>query len=242
MRPVPGVGEHPEDCEMLQVMDGVERIQRHLESWLGVWPPPTMSVTVVGSPRRISPGWDGSIRPVAGVQTPAGTVLSVPPDRVDEIRSLGEDLDSIGRHIGAVLDRPGARLFSGVFRWSDDPAPDRSRGVWVPTGDPRLPEWLTPFNGDVLVGLVDGEVAAGVGRKQHDRWGHELAVVTEPGFRGQGWATDLVAQAARRVLDDGAVPTYLHAPDNDASARTADAAGFPDRGWRILGLGAAPRR
>jgi len=45
-----------------------------------------------------------------------------------------------------------------------------------------------------------------------------------------------VAQAARRVLADGAVPTYLHAFDNEASARVADAAGFPDRGWHVFEL------
>jgi hypothetical protein len=45
-----------------------------------------------------------------------------------------------------------------------------------------------------------------------------------------------VAQAARRVLDDGAVPTYLHAFDNVASARVAEAAGFPDRGWQVFEL------
>ena len=45
-----------------------------------------------------------------------------------------------------------------------------------------------------------------------------------------------VAQAARRVLDEGAVPTYLHERDNHASARVAEAAGFPDRGWRAYGV------
>jgi hypothetical protein len=46
----------------------------------------------------------------------------------------------------------------------------------------------------------------------------------------------LVAQAARRVLADGALPLYLHEAANAASARVADAAGFPDRGWRLIGL------
>lgn len=217
-------------------MEPDRRLQRHLESWLGVWPPPHPGVTVVGSDRRTEPGWDGAVRIVAGVATPEGTVISVPPDAVEAVRDLGSSLSDVATGIGEALGRSGGSLFSGVFRWSTAPAPDRGRGVWVPTDDSRLPEWLRPFNGDVLVGLVDGQVAAGVGRKQHDQWGHELAVVTEPGHRGQGWATDLVAQAGHRVLADGAVPTYLHAPGNDPSARTADAAGFPDRGWRILGL------
>ncbi|MFD0823122.1 GNAT family N-acetyltransferase, partial [Micromonospora zhanjiangensis] len=72
--------------------------------------------------------------------------------------------------------------------------------------------------------------------KRHDRYGRELAVGTDPAAEGRGLARRLVAQAARRVLDEGAVPTYLHAPDNVASARVAEAAGFADRGWSMYGL------
>lgn len=89
--------------------------------------------------------------------------------------------------------------------------------------------------GEVLVALEDDVCVAGVGRKLHDRFGHELAVVTEEAARGKGLARRLVAQAARRVIDDGAVATYLHADSNVASARVAEASGFPDHGWRILG-------
>jgi hypothetical protein len=39
------------------------------------------------------------------------------------------------------------------------------------------------------------------------------------------------------VIADGAVPTYLHADSNVASAHVADAAGFPDLRWRVLGFG-----
>lgn len=81
-----------------------------------------------------------------------------------------------------------------------------------------------------------GRYLAGVGIKRHDRHGHELAVGTVPAARGRGLARRLVAQAARRVLDDGAVPTYLHDRSNAASARVAEAAGFPDRGWRSYGV------
>ena len=45
-----------------------------------------------------------------------------------------------------------------------------------------------------------------------------------------------VAQAARRVLDQGAIATYQHDPLNIASSRVAEASGFPDRGWRSLGM------
>jgi GNAT superfamily N-acetyltransferase len=95
---------------------------------------------------------------------------------------------------------------------------------------------LHPFGGEVLVALIDGGYAAGVGIKRHDRFGHELAVGTEERFTGRGLGRRLVAQAARRVIAEGMVPTYLHDPRNTASAKVADAAGFPDLGWKILGL------
>lgn len=215
-----------------------------------MWPPPPGELLVVGAPQRSAPSWDGTVRPVVGVASPEGAVLSVEPHVADAVRWLGSDLDTV-RALGPALDAVGAGLAAavghpgwvfgrGVFRWSVAPAAGDDPGVWLPTDDPLVPEWLRPFNGEVLVGLVDGpdgpEVAAGVGRKQHDTRGHELAVVTEPGHQGRGWARQLVTQAARRVLADGGVPTYLHAPSNEASARTAVAAGFPDLGWQILGL------
>jgi GNAT superfamily N-acetyltransferase len=129
-----------------------------------------------------------------------------------------------------------------VFRTTDRVNPDIAEvGVWFEQQTDDLPEWLAPFNGPRLVAFDDdGRPIAGVGIKVHDRFGRELAVVTDEGARGRGLARRLVATAARRVLADGAVPTYLHAPDNAASARVAEAVGFPDRGWTVYGLW--PRR
>jgi hypothetical protein len=124
----------------------------------------------------------------------------------------------------------------GVFRWSTAPAELPDAGVWMPYDDPRVPDWLRPFGGEVLVVLDGDRYVAGVGLKKHDDAGHEIAVGTEVAARGRGLARRLVAQAARRVLADGAVPTYLHAPDNIASAKAADAAGFPDCGWSVIGF------
>ena len=66
---------------------------------------------------------------------------------------------------------------------------------------------------------------------------HEQAAGTRPEARGLGLARALVAQAARSVPAAGAISTYLHVPDNDASAKVAIAAGFPDRGWQPLAVG-----
>ena len=213
------------------------RLSSHLSSWLGVWPSDgPRSLIVTSSPRREQPGWDGTVRPVAGIATPEGAVLSVPEDAVAAVRTLGDTLEEITPRLSDTLGRPGWRFYAGVFRWSEQPIPFDRPGVWLPRDHASVLPWLKPFNGEVLVGFDDGDVAAGVGRKLHDEWGHELAVVTEEEHRGRGWAKRLVSQAAERVLDDGAIPTYLHSPTNEASARTADACGFPDRGWRILGI------
>jgi GNAT superfamily N-acetyltransferase len=216
------------------------RLDAHLADWLGTWPPPKAGITVVGSHRREERGWDGLIRPVAGVATPQGSVLSVPITLVAEVEAgLGPDHDlaRLSTRLAAILHRPSGRLGAGVFRWCARPAAFADAGEWMPRHDRRVPGWLQPFNGDVLVAWDEhGRYAAGVGRKQHDQWGHELSVGTETAHRGKGLARRLVAQAARRVLDDGAVPTYLHDPANTASAKVADAVGFPDEGWQILGF------
>ncbi|MGY1837608.1 GNAT family N-acetyltransferase [Blastococcus sp. SYSU DS0510] len=128
-----------------------------------------------------------------------------------------------------------------MFRWTTRPAVLPKVGEWVPAVAPGLPDWLRPFGGQVLVAVDrDGTHLAGVGIKRHDAYGAELSVVTSPAARGRGLARGLVAQAARRLLDAGALPTYLHDPANVASARVAEAAGFPDRGWTAFGISEAP--
>ena len=197
----------------------------------------------------MTPAWDGKIYPVAGVETPEGTVLSVPPDLVDAVGAAGHELATIGPSLPAIVGRPDARFGRGVFRWChellDDSDPDGGgihlpppgRTVWLPPDDDRVPPWLAVFNGDVLVHLDEhGRYGAGVGRKRHDDFGQELSVATEERLQGRGLARRLVAQAARRVADEGAVATYLHHPSNLASAHVAEAAGFPDTGWWILGV------
>jgi GNAT superfamily N-acetyltransferase len=213
-----------------------DRLTAHLRHQLGAWPP-SGALVVSTSAERTRPGWDGSVRAVAGMTSPEGAVLSVPAGSVDAVRALGGDLAAVEQGLGAVLGRPGARLVRSVLRWTGDPADLPAIGEEVDASDPRVPEWLRPFGGEVLLALGDdGRYLAGVGRKRHDRWCTELAVGTDPEARGRGLARRLVATAARRVLDEGAVPTYQHDPDNVASAHVADAVGFPDAGLRGLWL------
>lgn len=137
----------------------------------------------------------------------------------------------------AALGRPDLCLTRAAFRWTAAPATLPDVGTWSEPDDPRLPPWLRPFNGGALV-VRDGRqrVAAGVGIKRHNAHGHEIAVGTDPAHRGKGLARALVAQAARRILAENAIPLYLHEHGNAASARVAAAAGLPDRGWNVFAL------
>ncbi|MEW2381310.1 GNAT family N-acetyltransferase [Micromonospora sp. NPDC047707] len=209
----------------------------HLATWLGQWPAGP-GLHVVGSHRRAQPAWDGRLRPAVAVSAGASTVLSVAPDRVAAVRDLARG--SVRRLLSglpAAVGHPGWAVHDDVFRWSLAPAPLPDAGDWVSPATPGLPPWLRLFDRPVLVVRDDrGRYLSGVGIKRHDAYGHELAVGTVPAARGRGLARRLVAQAARRVLDEGAVPTYLHNRRNTASARVAEAAGFSDRGWRSFGV------
>lgn len=218
-------------------------LTQHLRCWLGAWPSTAAGVTVVGHEGREREGWDGRIHDVIGVASPTGAVLSVSRAIADRLRELvgstdiEADFAALNISMPELVGRTG-KVAAGVFRWSMTPTVSTDSGEWVATSDARVPPWLTPFNGDVLIAWDDaGQYGAGVGRKMHDSFGHELSVVTEEALRGRGIGRSLVETAARRVLAEGKVPTYLHRPENHASARLAEAAGFPDLGWRVLFFG-----
>lgn len=230
-------------------------LRAHWQAWLGADAGQLSSLghpardgdavlTVVGSGRRESPGWDGEVHPVAGVVDPDGNaVVSVPEAHVLWARGLvaeGAALDDLRAALPARLGLPGHEVYRAVYRWSTGPPSDEGipgAGVWIPVADARVPDWLRPFGGEALVALDSSDVyLAGLGLKRHDRFVHEIAVGTAEAARGRGLARRLVAQAARELLATGVVPTYMHDPANAASARVADAAGFPDRGWTALGI------
>ncbi|MGC4860529.1 GNAT family N-acetyltransferase [Micromonospora sp. DT41] len=213
------------------------RLHLHLASWLGQWPA-APGLHVVASHRRTRPAWDGRLRPALAVDTGHSAVLSVAPERVAAIRALlARAPDRLLAALPDAVGLPAWCLHDGPFRWSLNPAPLPDVGEWTESTAPGLPPWLRLFDRPVLVVRdTDGAYLAGAGIKRHDAYGQELAVGTVPAARGRGLARRLVAQAARRVLEEGAVPTYLHEKDNHASARVAEAAGFPDRGWRAYGV------
>jgi hypothetical protein len=200
-------------------------------------------IVVVADERRAAPAWDGEVRAVTGVADPDGrAVVSVPPDWYAAASAVadGATLDEVRERLPVAVGRPDSVVYRAVYRWSVAP-PGRDVlpdvGEWLPYEDPRVPEWLHPFGGTTLVVLdEDGSYLAGLGLKRHDDHVHEIAIGTTEAARGRGLARRLTARAARELLADGVVPTYMHDPRNLASAKVADAAGFPDRGWGALGI------
>jgi GNAT superfamily N-acetyltransferase len=218
-----------------------ERLALHLRSLLGAWPPASGAVEIVGSERRTPEHGGRWWMPVFAVRAPDGAVLSLPPTAAERLASAGTrvDLDSaeLWHHLAELAGEPGARHGRGVFRWTERPTGGRQTGEWTDPADPRIPEWLRPFDGEVLAVFDDdGAYLAGAGRKQHDAHGHEISVGVEPAARGRGLARGLTTRMAWRILADGAIPTYIHDPQNVPSCRVADAAGFPDRGWSAMAL------
>jgi GNAT superfamily N-acetyltransferase len=215
------------------------RLRDFLVAYLGDWPDKDR-LTVVGTPIRRQPGWDGRVTDVVGVSDDGGGgVLSVPADAEAAVREVVRTWDDVRSELPKAMGRPTARVYSGTFRWTVKPADLPDAGEWVPTEDPRVPEWLKPFGGKTLIAWDDrGAYAAGVGIKRHNAAGLEISVGTEAGHRGKGLASRLVAQASRWILAAGAVPIYLHDPQNVGSDKTALKAGFRDEGWKIIGMSA----
>lgn len=212
----------------------------HLAAWIGGWPP-QQPIRVIADPTPELPGWDGGPRGISGVASPeGGAVLRVPSQVAARLPRALPDVAALLAALPEAVGVPG-RAVCGVLRWAQQ-VPDQlavpDAGLWLPAdqGDPRVPGWLRPFGDDVLVALsADGTHLAGVGIKRHHDSLYELAVVTEQAARGRGLARRLVAQAARTFQAEGRAVLYLHAPDNEASARVARSSGFPDTDWQVLG-------
>lgn len=218
-----------------------DRLNAFLTSRLGTWPP-HRGLELRHCDLRDEPRWDGALRPLLGIESPVGTVLTfskvVFPCGVSlDPREVEDELEGPDAHITIprMFQHPDMHFGRAVFRYPAEFVDVGEIGEWVETTDPRLPKWLTLFNGGVLAYWAeDGSYAAGVGLKKHNDLGYEIAVGTDPAHRGKGLAQRLVAAASRYIWDRGAMPMYLHGATNAASARVAEKAGFPDRGWHMI--------
>lgn len=217
------------------------RLNAFLTSRLGTWPP-TRGLELRHCAIRDEPGWDGRLQAFLGIESPVGTVLTFsehvfPCGTSLNPRAVEDELGGPDAHITVpeLFQQPEMHFGRAVFRYLGEFVDLPELGEWVETDDPRIPDWLRPFNGGVLIHWSeDGHYAAGVGLKKHNELGYEISVGTDPAYRGQGLAQQLVATSARHIWEMGAIPLYMHGATNAASARVAEKSGFPDRGWHII--------
>ena len=190
--------------------------------------------------RRGLPAWHGFTMPIVGLSFAPGAVIACRPDLVDRLTAeLGSDVHQ------ANLDGPAfRRLWRAVARCTENAftlAGDlraASAATLVPTRTMERAEMMledetaalhlrTRFDGAIFgVRGPHGRLVswAAIKLKSDSVW--ELAVATEPDYRGRGYARDAVAAAARYTLEQGRVPIYIHDRDNATSAYVARAVGF----------------
>lgn len=209
-----------------------------LSEYLGEWTEDGRSISIVSNPLRDEPGWDGSIRLAVGVVNQDGSgVLSLAPRLANRVFDVFNRSTVSKEEVGKVAELIGAREFFGVFRWSTQIGTFEDIGEWIDANEPIVPDWLKPFGHEVLMAFdEERRYVGGVGIKHHLENGREIAVVVEERAAGRQIARRLVAKAAKQIIEEGYVPIYLHAESNVASAKVAEAVGFRDLGWKIIGM------
>ncbi len=60
----------------------------------------------------------------------------------------------------------------------------------------------------------------------------EIGVTTQPGYRRRGWGRSVVSAMANYLLENGRIPLYVVAQNNEASIQLAESVGFSDSGIR----------
>jgi RimJ/RimL family protein N-acetyltransferase len=197
-------------------------------------------VHVIAAPRRALPAWHGYVLPIAGVSYPAGAVLAVRPDLADRLTTaMGSDvhlprLDHIAwRRVYRAVLRLASFAFSlmGDMRAVDEetfrPSATEFRAGRIPRDDPAALHLRNRFDGELFGARgPNGRLVswAALKLKSHDVW--EVAVTTEPEYRGRGYARDVVSAATRYTLEQGRLCLYVHDDENRTSAFVSRTLGY----------------
>jgi GNAT superfamily N-acetyltransferase len=195
-------------------------------------------VHLLPSERRARPGWGGYTVPIFAMSTPVGGIVSFRPDLQQPIVAELGGLDA-GRPLEAgAFDRlrrivrrgvPYAYSLSGFVLYADRESfrPFGSQAELLPRDDHRGLDLRRRFDGEVFVVKgARGEIAswAALKLKSDDVW--EMAVVTEPAYRGRGYAKQVVSAATAYTLDQGRLALYVHDRTNRHSARVCRSLGY----------------
>ena len=191
-------------------------------------------------PRRGLPSWHGYTMPIVGLSFAQGAVVACRPDLADQLRrELGSDvrqpyLDGPAfRRLWRAVSHctPNAFTLAGDFRadsLSTFAQPSTiDRAELMVDDDAAALHLRTRFDGAIFgVRGPHGRLVSWAAIKMKSDAVWELAVTTEPDYRGRGFARDAVAAATRFTLEQGRLPIYIHDRDNGTSAFVARAVGF----------------
>jgi RimJ/RimL family protein N-acetyltransferase len=197
-------------------------------------------VHVVSAAQRGLPAWHGYTLPIVGLSFAPGAIVACRPDLADALLAeLGSDrhlqyLDGPAfRRLWRAIQRcsPNAFTLAGDFRAVDastfSPSESMRRAEHIPEDDTAALHLRTRFDGAIFgVRGPHGRLVSWAALKVKSERIWEIAVATEPDYRGRGYARDVVSAASRFSLDQGRLPTYIHDRDNSTSAYVARAVGY----------------
>ena len=193
---------------------------------------------LVASERRGRPGWGGYTVPILALSTARGGVVSFRPDLRQPIQAElgelppGQSLSEIEfERLRRIARRglPYAYSLNGFVLYADQDCfrPVESEAERLRRDDRRGIDLRRRFDGEIFVATgARGEIAAwaAIKLKSDEVW--EIAVVTEPAYRGRGLAKQVVSAATAYILEAGRLALYVHDRTNRASARVCRGLGY----------------
>ncbi|MBI2755193.1 MAG: GNAT family N-acetyltransferase [Chloroflexi bacterium] len=195
---------------------------------------------MVSDAARGLPVWGGYVLPVVGLSFAEGATIGVKPEIRDAfVAALGSTarLPSLDRPALLRVLRVARQHAPHAFTLAGDVlAADATslrepvtvaRAELITADDPAALTLRHRFDGAVFgVRGPRGPLISWAALKCKSDTVWEVAVATEPEYRGRGYARDVVAAAARYTIENGKVCLYVHDHDNRSSAFVARALGF----------------
>jgi len=208
-------------------------------------------VSIWAPPHRGEGRWMGWLIPLECIvvdTAPSGTgAISITPHLADALCGFfaqdGDPTSCLPPHGNMLLPFVREHLSTGYPKVHRILACDEKLfRPFAPTA-PVLPlepdnlhyEWYRyHFDGPVfIIRAPGGGIAswAAIKCKSDEVW--EMAVSTEPAFRGRGYARSVVSRATLAALEAGKHPLYLHEISNHSSARVCNALGYRPYGYEL---------
>jgi RimJ/RimL family protein N-acetyltransferase len=157
--------------------------------------------------------------------TTRARLAAVPAER------LFVDRERVGEILAA--DAPCKSIWVGkTYRFPEILVPElRTHAVRL--NDRRHADVLARYEGGTVIGervvygvIADGQVVAACEASRENDQAAEAWVRTVPAYRRRGYAREVTAAWAYAIQQQGKIPFYSHAVDNDASAAVARSLGL----------------